>query len=95
MTQPNDTQAWLSINDAAEQLGVHPRTLRRYIRDGKLTALRLSAQIVRIRNDDIDDFLRKNLKVVTGTGTCYVPTPEKLLAKPVEDWHGKVTTNKG
>lgn len=70
-------ETWLSISEAAEQLQVHPRTLRRYIRDGKLNVLRLSPQVVRIRAEDIEAFLTDNIKVTTGTGTCYVPTPRE------------------
>lgn len=68
-------ETWLSISEAAEKLEVHPRTLRRYIRDGKLKVLRLSPQVVRIRAEDIAAFLSENIKVTTGTGTCYVPNP--------------------
>lgn len=67
---PEDT--WVSIAEAADQLAVHPRTLRRYIKDGKLTVLRLSPQIVRIRPEDIARFKAQNIKVITGTGTSYV-----------------------
>lgn len=92
MNDANDSQTWLSINDAAQHLGVHPRTLRRYIRDGKLNAMRLSHQIVRIRPTDMDTFLKQNVKVLTGTGTCYVPMPERP-ASPVEDYHGKAVSH--
>lgn len=73
--------AWVSIATAAEQLGVHPRTLRRYIRDEKLSVLRLSPQVVRISQVDIDTFLEDNIKVTTGTGNCYVPKPPEVKAK--------------
>lgn len=76
-------ETWLSISEAAGLLGVHPRTLRRYIRDGKLGVLRLSPQVVRIRSEDIDSFLGENIKVTTGTGTCYVPKPGDSQRKPV------------
>lgn len=74
--------AWLSIAQAAEQLGVHPRTLRRYIRDGRLTVLRLSPQVVRIRPEDILQFRDDNIKINTGTGTCYVPRAEEPRRGP-------------
>lgn len=74
-------ETWVSIAEAAEQLGVHPRTLRRYIRDGKLTVLRLSPQVVRIRPEDIATFLKGNIRVTTGTGTCYVPDNPALKVK--------------
>lgn len=79
---PTATEAdWVSIATAAEQLGVHPRTLRRYIRDEKLSVLRLSPQVVRISQRDIDQFLQENIKVTTGTGNCYVPKPPEVKAK--------------
>jgi excisionase family DNA binding protein len=77
---PEDT--WVSIADAAKQLGVHPRTLRRYIKDGKLTVLRLSPQIVRIRPEDIARFRVENIKVQTGTGTSYVERSQPPRSAP-------------
>lgn len=75
-------ETWLSISEAAKQLEVHPRTLRRYIRDGKLNVLRLSHQVVRVRVEDIEAFLDDHIKVETGTGTCYVPTPRERKRTP-------------
>ena len=72
----------MSIAAAAEQLGVHPRTLRRYIRDERLPVLRLSAQVVRIEPEDIERFLADNIRVTTGTGTCYVPRMAGLGQHP-------------
>lgn len=69
--------SWVSIAQAAEQLGIHPRTLRRYIRDGRLTVMRLSAQVVRIRPEDLTAFRDDNIRIETGTGTCYVPRVEE------------------
>jgi excisionase family DNA binding protein len=69
--------AWVSINDAAEQLGVHPRTLRRYIKDGRLKVQRLSTQVVRIRPEDITAFKDENLLIKTGVGTCWVSEPRQ------------------
>jgi excisionase family DNA binding protein len=68
--------SWVSIAEAAEQLGIHPRTLRRYIRQGRLTVVRLSPQVVRIKPEALLEFRDDNIKVTTGTGTCYVPDPD-------------------
>lgn len=54
-------EIWVSIAEAANQLGVHPRTVRRYIRDSKLPVSRISTQVVRIRLADIDRFLNDNV----------------------------------
>lgn len=76
--------AWLSIADAAKSLGIHPRTLRRYIRNGRIRKVVLTPQVVRIRPEDIDTFLEENVKLVTGTGACYVPR-----VNPVKRGKGK------
>lgn len=70
----------MSIAEAAEQLEIHPRTLRRYIKDGRLTVMRLSQQVVRIRPEDLFRFRDQNIKVNTGTGICYVPRDEEPVA---------------
>lgn len=77
MTQ-SDTDTWMPIAKAAELLGVHPRTLRRYIRDGRMPVNRLSSQVVLLRPEDVEKFTADNIRVVTGTGTCYVPRPRKV-----------------
>lgn len=52
---------WLSIQEAAEHLGVNPRTVRRYMRLGRLEASRISNKVVRIRLADLDRFMEQNL----------------------------------
>ena len=37
-------QDWLSVEQVAERLGLHVRTVRGYIRDGRLTAVRIGKQ---------------------------------------------------
>lgn len=71
----------LPIAVAAETLGIHPRTLRRYIGDGRIHAVRYTSQVVRILQSEIDAFLEHNIRIDTGTGTCYVPRP--VEGKPV------------
>lgn len=45
---------WLSLEEAAQQLGVSDRTVRRYIRDGRLPAFTLGGQrLIRIRAEDL------------------------------------------
>lgn len=66
----------LTIAAAAEHLGIHPRTLRRYIGDGRITATRYTSQVVRITRDALGLFQEENIRVDTGTGTAYVPRPK-------------------
>lgn len=46
---------WHSVEDVAERLGLHVRTVRGYIRDGRLTAVRIGKQY-RIAQADLDAF---------------------------------------
>ena len=73
MTAVTNDDTGVPIAVAAEQLGVHPRTLRRYINDGRIASVRYTSQVVRIHQEDIDKFLQRYVRVDTGTGTCYVP----------------------
>lgn len=67
---------WLSIQEAAEELGVNPRTVRRYIRLGRLDVSRISNKVVRIRLADIDRFME------TGVSAKAEPTPETTPEEP-------------
>jgi excisionase family DNA binding protein len=49
---------WLTIGDAAELLAVNPKTVRRRIADGTLTASRIGPRLVRVRARDVEALLR-------------------------------------
>lgn len=66
---------WLSIAEAAEHLGVNPRTVRRYMRLGRLDASRVSNKVVRIRLADLDRFMDSN--VPAKVEAKVAPTPAK------------------
>ena len=51
----------LTIDQVADELQLHPDTVRRYIRERKLVALRLSATNVRVRRSDLDKFIQERL----------------------------------
>ncbi len=48
------TRKLVSIGDAADALAVSTRTVRRYIADGQLEAVRLGRKTLRIRVDSIE-----------------------------------------
>jgi excisionase family DNA binding protein len=48
-------QEWLSAEQVAERLGLHVRTVRGYIRDGRLRATRIGKQY-RVARADLDTF---------------------------------------
>lgn len=54
---PRASRRLISLPDAAEYAGVHPRTLRRYIAAGRLTGYRLGPRVIRIDADELDALL--------------------------------------
>ena len=51
------TGRFVSIGDAADALAVSTRTVRRYIADGQLHAVRLGRKTLRIKVDSIERFI--------------------------------------
>lgn len=51
------TRRLVSIGDAADALAVSTRTVRRYIADGHLEAVRLGRKTLRIKVDSIERFI--------------------------------------
>lgn len=44
----------LSPTDAAEYVGVHPQTIKRWVREGKVAAFRTPGGWYRFRREDLD-----------------------------------------
>jgi excisionase family DNA binding protein len=54
-----DSSAGLySVRQVADQLGVHPETVRRLIHDGRLEAVRIG-RVLRIHGSELDGFLAR------------------------------------
>ncbi len=51
------TRRLVSLNDAADALAVSTRTVRRYIAEGQLEAVRLGRRTIRIKVDSIERFI--------------------------------------
>lgn len=51
------TRRLVSLNDTADALAVSTRTVRRYIADGQLDAVRLGRKTLRIKVDSIERFI--------------------------------------
>jgi excisionase family DNA binding protein len=55
---PTARRALITVNDAAKELGCHPKTVRRRIEAGVLRAVREQDRVV-IRADDLDDYIAR------------------------------------
>lgn len=49
---------WLTLEQAAEHLGVCERTIRRYVADGRLTGYRLGPRLLRFDGGEVDALAR-------------------------------------
>jgi excisionase family DNA binding protein len=47
----------LTIDEVAAELKLHPDTIRRYIREGKLKQTRVGGTAIRIRRSELDRFI--------------------------------------
>jgi excisionase family DNA binding protein len=53
---------WLTVEQAAEQIQVHPESIRRWIREGKLAGSLISRRGgYRIRQADLEGFLERRM----------------------------------
>jgi len=48
---------YLSVNQVADELGVCPKTVYRYIKDGKIKAVRLSERCIRVPHRNLESFV--------------------------------------
>jgi excisionase family DNA binding protein len=53
-----DPSALVSVREVADQLGVHPETIRRLIHDGRLDAVRVG-RVLRVHRAALDTFLAR------------------------------------
>lgn len=56
---------WLSTKEAADRLGITPRTLYRFIDEGQLAAYHFG-RVIRLKAEDIDAFIESS-RVVPGS----------------------------
>jgi excisionase family DNA binding protein len=53
---------FLTLKDVAERLGVSKVTLWRWVKAGKLSAVKLSQRTVYVRKDELERFIRASEK---------------------------------
>ena len=56
----------VSVREVAQQLGVHPETIRRLIHDGRLEAVRVG-RVLRVHREAVDGFLAGCLHELRGS----------------------------
>ena len=64
---------WLNTKESARRLGITPRTLYRFIDDGRIPAYRLG-RVIRLKESAVADFIERS-RIVPGT----------LESEPVEE----------
>jgi len=57
-SSPHEPESLVSVRDVADQLGVHPETIRRLIHDGRLDAVRVG-RVLRVHRDAVERFLAR------------------------------------
>jgi len=55
---PAASRTLISLTEAADRLGVHVRTLRRYIAQGRITGHRVGPRLVKLDVAEVDNFAR-------------------------------------
>ncbi len=56
---------WLNTNETAKRLGITPRTLYRFIDDGKIPAYRFG-RVIRLKESEVAEFIEQS-RIVPGT----------------------------
>lgn len=54
ISAPRTTRRLRDITEAADYLGVNPRTIRRYLADGRLTAYRVGDKLLRVDMAEVE-----------------------------------------
>lgn len=60
-----DTQrkGYYTVGEVAKEVGVHPQTVRRWLRDGQIEGTLITRQTgYRIRSEEVDRLLREGLR---------------------------------
>lgn len=54
-----ETQEFLTVEQIANMLQIDAESVRRYVRSGKLPAIKLGGKYIRVRRQDLEAFLAK------------------------------------
>ena len=64
-----DDIKFIEVKDVAKVLGVHPQTVCRYIREGKLKAIKVGLRLYKVSEYDFKEYLN---------GLKYQPVEKKI-----------------
>lgn len=92
-TSHNETESWLTLSEAASQLGVHPTTLRRWANNGDIPTLITPGGHRRFAASDVARFARERraLRVVNGIAGLWATqalahTRDEVTVHHNSDW---------
>jgi excisionase family DNA binding protein len=85
-SQHETEPAWLELSQAADFLGVHFTTLRRWVDAGKVPCIRTPGGRRRFRRTELSDFL-EGLRQGQSTSLTPVESPHRLAATSVRSIH--------
>jgi excisionase family DNA binding protein len=77
------TQQYYSVDQVAELLGLHVKTVRAYVREGRLTATRIGKQY-RVRRRDLEEFTGGPLAEEDVSATMDAPRAEASTVVQVD-----------
>jgi excisionase family DNA binding protein len=70
--RPTTPRQLLTVADTATRLGLREPTIRRWISDGRIKAIRIGTRSVRIPVEQIDELLAKNDSNLASSGGSLV-----------------------
>lgn len=85
MTENANMPEMISVDDAARALNLNTSTIRRWIKDGTLPALRVGGKILRIKRTDLQALLDPVCPQAKGDGADANANAEGLTEKPVAE----------
>ncbi len=82
--QPAADDPWLTIPEAGAELKLHPATLRRWVKDGRLQAVR-AGRTWRVRRSDLDRALRHAGPLGSGPDQATAQGPRRQAPTQIAD----------
>ena len=73
------TGSWMSSKDAAQRIGITPRTLYRFIDEGQIPAYRIG-RVIRLQRSDVESFIEQSRVQLTTLKHLY---PDAVTANDI------------